>query len=83
MAGVQSGNVKMLVQCVRNFTRCGYSTYQVISQLADVLLENDSLEANHKTKVFEKLGVRFLFYELKLRFDLFLFKYIKYLLDFK
>lgn len=57
MVAVQTGNIKSLLKCVQDFMRLGYSAYQVISQLADILLNNDTLEATHKTKIFEKLGV--------------------------
>jgi hypothetical protein len=42
---------------VKNLVQKGYSVNLLLSQLADEILKNDTLNAKHKAKIFNKIAV--------------------------
>ncbi|KAI1707130.1 ATPase family associated with various cellular activities (AAA) domain-containing protein [Ditylenchus destructor] len=57
MVAAHSGDIKRLMAAVKLFVRQGFSAYQVITQLADVILGNELVKPVHKAKIFGKMAV--------------------------
>jgi len=56
MAVCQSTDFKHLIEMMNTLRREGYGAYQLINQLSDVILENESLSPLHKAKIFDRMG---------------------------
>lgn len=57
MAISQSGEIKQLMDAVKQIIDQGYSAYQTINQLADRVLCHRISKMKDKTKIFDRLGV--------------------------
>ena len=53
----RSGQLDDLVRAVKDVGKHGFSAYQLIKQLSEVLLRDPSPKATHKAAIFEKLAV--------------------------
>uniref|UniRef100_A0A915DVI4 AAA+ ATPase domain-containing protein n=1 Tax=Ditylenchus dipsaci TaxID=166011 RepID=A0A915DVI4_9BILA len=56
VSSAKAGRIDCLTQSVKRFRTHGFSAYQVINQLTDVIVESTLLQAVHKAKIFEKIG---------------------------
>jgi len=56
MKVARSGDLKQLVKSVKQINRQGYSAYQVINQLTDLIVSDRELKPDQKTKIFNKIG---------------------------